>query len=103
MAKAEAKRRGRTDLADQPAEFFPTGNRWAGVGYTAAVLGLVPGLGLVLGPLALLGGWLGTRKARRDPDRRGASHATAALLMGLMETPLNLLGWGLVAYGLDWF
>ena len=87
MAKGEARRRGKNDLSDQPSEFFPRGNVWAGIGYTAAVGGLVPGLGLVLGPVALVGGTLGGRRARSDPERRGTSHATAAVLLGWLEFP----------------
>jgi hypothetical protein len=65
-------------------------NRVARLAYLVAVAGLVPGLGLVLGPVAALLGLL-ARRRRFDPAFAAHGPAKAGLALGIL---LTLTNWG---------
>jgi uncharacterized protein YqgC (DUF456 family) len=69
---------------------IPYRNPMALIGYYLAVLSLVPGLGLLTGPIAIILGFLGYATYRREPDRHGQVHAVIAIVLGLICT----LIWG---------
>jgi hypothetical protein len=59
--------------------------------FRCSVYGLVPGVGLLLGPIAfLLGVWAWLRN-RNDPQRKGIPMARAAMLLGSLS---GLTQWG---------
>jgi hypothetical protein len=95
-------RRPPPDATDRSplASWVPFGNTPACLAYAASAIGLVPGLGLVFGPLAIVFGYFGLRKVRRNPELRGEGHS---LIMGLglgsLETVVNAVGLALVWYG----
>jgi hypothetical protein len=72
---------------------IPTSNPAALIGYYSSVLSLVPGLGLVLGPLAMGLGVSGLRRARREPWVKGTAHAIVAIVLGSLT---SLVNWGAV-------
>jgi hypothetical protein len=55
--------------------------------YYCGIFGLVPGLGLILGPLALLFGVLGLRHASLYRKAKGGGHALAGVILG----PIGLI------------
>lgn len=65
--------------------FLPTGNPPAARAYCCAIVGLVPGLGLLAGSLALVFGVWGWRVGCRLPRRMGLVHAKVSCLLGLCE------------------
>ena len=76
--------------ARKRAEFFiPSKNQNALLAYYAAIFGLVPGLGLILGPVAQILGIMGLCKATVDPSVRGAYHAIFSIALGMIVTLLN--------------
>jgi hypothetical protein len=75
-------------------------NRMARLAYYLALAGLVPGLGLLLGPAAAVLGALARRRGRSDPDFTAQGPARGAVLLGLL---LALTNWvGLVLMVLGW-
>jgi hypothetical protein len=65
------------------------------VAWWCAAAGLVPGLGLPFGVLALLLGGFAARTTLRDPDSEAAGRTAAAVALGAGEVVLNalLLAW----------
>ena len=68
--------------------------------YYCGVAGLVPFLGVLLGPTALVLGILGMSYARGNPRAIGNSHAVVGLVMGASELVLNGTGIALMVMGL---
>ncbi len=67
--------------------------------YRYAVFGIIPLLGLLLGPAAIVFGLLGWREARGDLRTKGGGFAVAAVILGLLELVTNGLGLTLIWVG----
>mgnify|MGYP001412628919 CR=1 FL=1 len=79
---------------DDPTEvFIPYRNPKGLTAYYLGVFSLVPCLGLLLGPAALVLGVMGLRYSRAHPTARGAGHAIAGIVFGVITSALN---WGAV-------
>ena len=92
-ATAEPARRRKNDRSEVPVSFLPDGNpsaRWA---YLCVIIGLIPGLGALLGPAAVVLGILGRRVALRDEFRRGLGHAYVSRVLGAIEFVCHGAGW----------
>lgn len=72
---------------------IPYKNGLALTAYYLGVFGLIPALGLILGPLALIFGIIGLKNARRNPQVKGTGHAITGITLGAIAIALN---WGLV-------
>ncbi|HWB19304.1 MAG TPA: DUF4190 domain-containing protein [Phycisphaerales bacterium] len=68
----------------------PYHNGPALAGYYVAVASLICGLGLVLGPVAVILGIIGYRKYVRQPEVRGMTHAWVAMIVGGAVFVLNV-------------
>jgi hypothetical protein len=77
------------------SSLIPYKNPPALTGYYTAVASLIPGLGLLLGPVAVVLGVIGFRAYRRDPRRKGAAHAWVAIILGSLTT---LLYWAIAVF-----
>lgn len=95
-------RRRAPDPTEVPVTFLPQGNPNARRAYLCAILGLIPVLGLLLGPFAVLFGIFGFRFAKKDPDSRGIGHAFLSMILGLLETIFNGLGVFFLARHFEW-
>ncbi len=62
---------------------IPVNNAPALVGYYFGVASLIPLLGMLASPVAIICGILGVRKAKIQPEAAGMGHAIAAILLGL--------------------
>jgi hypothetical protein len=67
--------------------------------YYCGVFGMIPVLGLILGPIALILGIQGIRFARKH-DAGGMGHSIAGLILGILVTLLN---WGGAVFGVYFF
>ncbi|HKI35338.1 MAG TPA: zinc ribbon domain-containing protein [Gemmataceae bacterium] len=67
--------------------------------YRCAVYGLIPLVGLVMGPAALVLALRAWREGRRDPAARGNGHVMAALVLGSAELLCNVVGLALMVVG----
>lgn len=75
---------------------IPYRNGLALASYYTGVFSLIPCVGLVLGPTAIVLGILGLRYANRNPKAKGTAHAVIGLVLG----GLTALGnWGVVIVG----
>ena len=92
-ATAEPARRRKNDRSEVPVSFLPDGNPHARRAYLCAVAGLLPGFGLLFGPLAVVFGILGRRAALRDEFRRGLGHAYVSRVLGTVEFIFGTAGW----------
>src|SRR5262249_29681448 len=72
--------------------FAPSKNPSAVYAYRLAPLGMIPFLGLICGPLALIFGWLGVRKYRENPEVNGLTHCRFATALGGLVFVTNLAG-----------
>jgi hypothetical protein len=75
------------------ATLIPYRNPLALVGYYLGVFSLIPILGLLLGPAAVVLGILGIRHRAKYPQSHGMGHAITALVLGTLT---SLGNWGLV-------
>jgi DNA-directed RNA polymerase subunit RPC12/RpoP len=74
---------------------IPYNNGLALAAYYCGVFGLIPGLGLILGPTALILGILGWRYVRKHPEAKGTAHAIVGIVLGLFDILVN---WGSVLF-----
>jgi hypothetical protein len=68
--------------------------------YRCSVIGLVPLIGLVLGPLAFVLGFVAWYRGQGDPLQKGLGPAMAGMLLGGLVGITNWLGVALMIYGL---
>jgi hypothetical protein len=86
------------DEVDDPlATVIPYRNGRALAAYYLGVFSLIPCLGLILGPLALIFGILGKRYVTQHPTAKGTGHAIAGIVLGSLTMLLN---WGGLVAGL---
>jgi hypothetical protein len=70
---------------DNPVSFFvPYKNPKGLIAYYFGVFALIPGVGNLLGPAALVLGILGIRYANAHPTAKGKGHAIAGVVLGIM-------------------
>jgi len=75
-------------------------NRAALQAYRMSVAALIPGLGLVLGPVAFVLGSLARRRSLRDPHFSARGPVLAAIIFGAVVTFANWVGFTLMYLGL---
>jgi hypothetical protein len=75
-------------------------NRPAIYAYRCSILGLIPVVGLILGPVALVWGFLALRRGRKDPEFSGHGPALLAMFLGLLLTLSQWTGAVLIYLGL---
>jgi hypothetical protein len=87
------------DDSDTPFSPLGTGpDRPARLAFRLCVIGLLPGLGLVLGPIALLLVGI-TWRRQSDPAFRATAPMKAALFLGVLITVTNWAGLSLMVLG----
>ena len=69
---------------------IPYKNPKALVGYYLGLFSIMPVLGMILGPVALVLGVMGLRDRARNPEIHGMAHAIVALVVGGIGTLMNL-------------
>lgn len=67
---------------DATGGLIPYKNPPALTAYYLGVFSLIPLLGAILGPAAVIMGMLGLRKRKSHPQCRGAGHAWVGILLG---------------------
>lgn len=70
--------------ADRPRTKGPPQNPNANTAFTLGLISLVPCLGGLLGPIAVILSFLGFVHARRHPDAGGKGRARGGLALGLL-------------------
>jgi hypothetical protein len=90
--RPRGRRRSRDDDDDDDLvrTLVPTRNPKALIAYYCGIFGLIPMLGLILGPIALLFGILGLRHASLYRKAKGGGHAIAGLILGPISFLLSI-------------
>jgi hypothetical protein len=70
------------------ATVVPYRNGPALAAYYCGVFGLIPIVGFVLGPIALILGIIGLVKKKNNPKVHGTGHAIAGIILGIIDVPL---------------
>lgn len=79
---------------DPVSTIIPYKNVRALAAYYCGVFGLIPFVGAVLGPIALILGILGLRYVKANPAAKGTGHAIAGIVLGIID----LYNWVLVIF-----
>jgi hypothetical protein len=98
-----SRRRRRNSVEDTDTPFsrhVEPANRPAVRAYRLAVLSMVPGLGLLLGPVAAVLGAVAGRRGRANPDFTARGPASAAVVFGAMTAVTNWAGLALMVLAL---
>lgn len=74
------RRRGRDP--DPTGGLIPLNNGMGLAAYYCGVFSFIPCFGMVLGPLAVVFGFLGLSHARKYPDAKGRGHSIAGIVCG---------------------
>ncbi|MEI7687046.1 MAG: hypothetical protein WCL32_18670 [Planctomycetota bacterium] len=80
------RRRRPSPADDAISTVIPFRNGLALAGYYLGVFSLIPCLGAILGPLALVFGVLGFRYVKKHPEAKGTGHAITAIVLGSLTT-----------------
>lgn len=75
---------------------IPYKNSMALTAYYCGVFGLIPILGFILGPIALIFGIIGLRKVNENPEVKGTGHAITGIILGSLELLAHI---GCIAFG----
>jgi hypothetical protein len=74
---------------DAFATIIPYRNPKALAAYYTGIASLVPLLGLIAGPVAIVLGVLGLRARKKDPRLKGSAHAITGIVLGSITTIVN--------------
>lgn len=80
------RRRRREYDPDPTGGLIPLKNGMSLAAYYCGVFSFIPCFGLVLGPLAIVFGFLGLSHARKYPDAKGKGHSIAGVICGALST-----------------
>jgi hypothetical protein len=99
------RRRPAVEEADSPfSRHIEPANRPAAYAYRVSIFALVPGVGMLLGPLAVLLGVLALRRGKGDACFTSSNLARAAIVLGGASAVTNWAGLSLMILGLrSWF
>lgn len=75
-------------------------NHAAVTGYTCAKYAVIPPAGLILGPIALIFGFIGWLRVKRNPSLQGNWPAVVAMFIGSLTLITNWVGLALIVIGL---
>ena len=70
---------------------IPYKNKAALTGYYCGIFSIIPCLGMLLGPAAVVLGGLGLRNSIQDPESKGKLHAVIALVIGAITSLAHLI------------
>lgn len=84
--------RRRRMSSDPTGGLIPLNNGMALAAYYCGVFSFIPCVSGVLGPLAVIFGFIGLAKANRHPEAKGKGHSIAGIVCGGITTLLTLAG-----------
>jgi hypothetical protein len=95
----------KTPIPDIPVfgDASPRQNPLAQRAYRLSWRGVVPPLGVFMGPVAVVLGVVALRRYLANPKVQGYAQARTAIILGLLETPSHIMGLYCLARGFGWF
>ncbi|MBM4069132.1 MAG: DUF4190 domain-containing protein [Planctomycetes bacterium] len=97
------RRRPRRPDDDALSTLIPYRNGQALAAYYCGVFSLIPLLGVLLGPIAIILGILGNNYAKANPEAKGTGHAITGIILGSIGflicglAPAIFIGMGMIA------
>ena len=87
------RRRRRDDYDPDPTGgLIPLRNGMALAAYYCGVFSFIPCFGAILGPLALIFGFIGLGRANKHPEAKGKGHSIAGIVCGGLTSLANIGG-----------
>lgn len=80
------RRRDDDDRGGDVGGLIPVNNGMALAAYYCGVFSFIPCLGAILGPLAVIFGFVGLSKANKHPKAKGKGHSIAGIICGGITT-----------------
>ena len=81
------------------SSIIPYNNSSALIGYYVSIFSLLPILGFILGPAAIILGVKGMSYANKNPAAKGKAHAIVALVLGVFGSLISLGCGGVMLFG----
>ena len=81
------------------SSIIPYNNSSALIGYYVSIFSLLPILGFILGPAAIILGVKGMRYATKNPAAKGKVHAIVALVLGVIGSLISFGCGGVILVG----
>ena len=78
------RHRRRDEKGDATGGLIPYKNSQALIAYYCGVFSLIPGLGCVLGIVAVVLGVMGLQYAKKNPKAKGTGHAITGIVLGVV-------------------
>ena len=97
--RTRRRRRRTSDEEDSTGGLIPYKNGKALAAYYCGVFALIPCIGLILGPIALILGIMGLKYAKEHPRARGQAHAIVGIVLGGLVLLGHVTGIALMAVG----
>ncbi len=88
----ERRTRRRRNEGDATGGLIPYKNAKALASYYCGVFALIPCVGLILGPIAIVLGFMGLAHANKSPESKGKAHAIVGIVLGSLITLGHLAG-----------
>jgi hypothetical protein len=85
-------RRRRRDEGDATGGLIPYKNGKALASYYCGVFALIPCVGAILGPIAIILGFLGLSYAKKYPEAKGQAHAIVGIVLGVLTALAYIVG-----------
>jgi hypothetical protein len=92
-AKLTRRRRNVPEAGESAIRtWIDSSNRTAVMAYHCSLFAIIPFVGLVLGPVAVLLGLIGKWRDYHNPEERGGAQAMAAIILGSLTLLTNWTG-----------
>ncbi len=88
----DRRARRRRGEGDATGGLIPYKNAKALASYYCGVFALIPCVGLILGPIAVVLGFLGLAHANKLPESKGKAHAIVGIVLGVFVTLAHVGG-----------
>ena len=98
LTAAELERDAREEENGDKTTMIPYQNPRALAAYYLGIFSMIPILGLLLAPVAIIMGILGLRKARAGSQAKGGVHAAIGVILGALSLIYNPLLIGVLLY-----
>lgn len=92
-------RRPRRGRGDATGGLIPYKNAKALASYYCGVFALIPCVGAILGPIALVLGFMGLAYAKKVPESKGQAHAIVGIVLGGLVTLAHIAAVAMLGVG----
>jgi hypothetical protein len=91
-SRRRRRRDDEDDRGDPTGGLIPLNNGMALAAYYCGVFSFIPCVSAILGPLAVIFGFIGLAKANKHPEAKGKGHSIAGIVCGSLTSLLTVAG-----------